>query len=72
MELDLTEEETVALTRLLTNTIDADRYPLSPRIQTLKGILARIRPEPIRESLPPLKVYAPHASSQDGASEVRD
>jgi len=59
MELDLTEEETVALTRLLTNTIDADRYPLSPRIQTLKGILARIRPEPIRESLPPLKVYAP-------------
>jgi len=59
MELDLTEEETVALTRLLTDTIDADRYPLSPRIQTLKGILARIRPEPIRESLPPLKVYAP-------------
>jgi len=72
MELDLTEEETVALTRLLTNTIDADRYPLSPRIQTLKGILARIRPEPIRESLPPLKAMRHHASSEDGASEVRD
>ncbi|MGA7864669.1 MAG: hypothetical protein WCA23_11870 [Stellaceae bacterium] len=28
MTLDLTEEETAALARLLTNTIDADRYPL--------------------------------------------
>jgi hypothetical protein len=29
MTLDLTEEETAALARLLTNTIDADRYPLA-------------------------------------------
>jgi hypothetical protein len=41
--------ETAALTRLLTNTIGADRYPLSPRIQTLKAILGKIRPEPARE-----------------------
>jgi hypothetical protein len=33
MQLDLTEEETAALALLLTNTIDADRCPLSPRIQ---------------------------------------
>jgi hypothetical protein len=59
MTLDLTEEETAALARLLTNTIDADRYPLSPRIQLLKGILAKIRPEPVREPLPPLKHYEP-------------
>jgi hypothetical protein len=52
MTLDLTEEETAALARLLTNTIDADRYPLSPRIQLLKGILAKIRPEPKRDPLP--------------------
>ena len=56
MTLDLTEEETAALTRLLTNTIDADRYPLSPRIQLLKGILAKIRPEPAREPLPEPKL----------------
>jgi hypothetical protein len=31
MQLDLTDEEIAALARLLTNTIDADRYPLSPR-----------------------------------------
>jgi hypothetical protein len=59
MNLDLSDEETTALTRLLTNTIDADRYPLSPRIQTLKAILAKIRPEPVREPLPPPKHYEP-------------
>jgi hypothetical protein len=57
--LDLTEEETDALAKLLSRTIDDDRYPLSPRIQTLKGILAKIRPEPVREPLPPRKIYAP-------------
>ena len=57
--LDLTDEETAALARLLTNTIDADRYPLSPRIQTLKAILGKIRPEPVRGPLPPLKHYEP-------------
>jgi hypothetical protein len=59
MILDLNDDETAALTRLLTNTIDADRYPFSPRIQMLKAILGKIRPEPAREPLPPLKVYAP-------------
>jgi hypothetical protein len=45
MMLDLTDEETDALARLLSRTIDDDRYPLSPRVQNLKGILAKIRPE---------------------------
>jgi len=57
--LDLTDEETDAIARLLSRTIDDDRYPLSPRIQTLKGILATIRPEPVRKPLPRPKVYAP-------------
>jgi hypothetical protein len=38
MHLGLSDVETAALTRLLTNTSDADRFPLSPRIQTLKAI----------------------------------
>ena len=50
MELDLTDDETAALARLLKSTIDADRYPLSPRIQALKAILDR--QEPVREPLP--------------------
>jgi hypothetical protein len=44
MNFDLTDDETAALVRLLKSTIDADRYPLSPRIQTLKAILDKIRP----------------------------
>ena len=63
MTLDLSDDETAALTRLLTNTIDADRYPLSPRIQTLKAILGKIRPEPVHEPLPPLRYYEPPRAS---------
>jgi len=59
MTLDLTDAETTALNRLLTDTINGDRYPLSPRIQTLKGILEKIRPEPVLERLPPMKHYEP-------------
>jgi hypothetical protein len=59
MMLDLTDEETDALASLLSRTIDDDRYPLSPRIRTLKGILGKIRPEPAREPLPSPKRYEP-------------
>jgi hypothetical protein len=38
----------------------SDRYFMSPRIKTLKAILAKLRPEPVREPLPPPpKQYAP-------------
>jgi hypothetical protein len=59
MPLDLTNDETAALARLLSETIDGDRYPLSLRILTLKAILAKIRPEPVRKPLPPLQHYEP-------------
>jgi hypothetical protein len=59
MNLDLTDEEPTALERLLSDAIDRDRYPLSPRIKSLKGILAKIHPAPKREPFPPPKVYAP-------------
>jgi hypothetical protein len=64
MAPDLTDGEIAALTRLLREKIDNDRYPLSPRIQALKGILAKFRPEPPRQPLPPpLKPYAPPYAS---------
>ena len=56
MHLDLTDEETSALRNLLTQTIENDRYPLSPRIQTLRGILAkfgRSAPAPPPPARPP-------------------
>ena len=56
---ELSDEEATALVALLTRTISDDRYPLSPRVRTLKAILAKVRPEPVREALPVPKVYAP-------------
>jgi hypothetical protein len=51
------------LLRELDNIIDGDRYFLSPRIQTLKAIRAKLRPEPVREALPPIKRYEPPRAS---------
>jgi hypothetical protein len=59
MHLDLTDEETAALTQELHDIVENDRYPFSPRIRTLRAILNKLRPEPVREPLPPPKVYAP-------------
>jgi hypothetical protein len=59
MTPDLTDEETEALVRVLRNAIDGDRYPMSPRVMMWKAILAKFRPEPIREPPPPIKHYEP-------------
>jgi hypothetical protein len=42
MTLDLTDEEPAALTRHLRETIDYARYPLAPRLDPLKAILAKL------------------------------
>jgi hypothetical protein len=59
MNLDPTDEEAAALIRELAEIIDGDRYQFSERIRTLKAILSKLRPESVREPLPPPKVYAP-------------
>ena len=59
MHLDLSDDEAAALAQELRAIVENDRYPLSPRIRTLRDILAQLRPEPVREPLPPPKVYAP-------------
>jgi hypothetical protein len=59
MDLDLTDDEKAALIRELDGIIREDRYPLSPRIMTLKAILGKLRPEPVHPPLPPLKYYEP-------------
>jgi hypothetical protein len=57
MHLDLSDEETAALTQELHDIVESDPYPLSPRIRMLRGILAKLRPEPVRKPLPlPLSV----------------
>ena len=56
--LDLTDDEKLALVALLTRTIDGDRYPPVAARSHLKSILMTLRPKPVREPLPPPKVYA--------------
>ena len=41
MKLDLIDEETFALLNLLVDTIEAVRYPMSPRIRLLRQILTK-------------------------------
>ena len=55
MNLELSDEETAALTQELQDIVERDRHPLSPRIRTLRAILAKLRPEPVREP----NAYAP-------------
>jgi hypothetical protein len=59
MHFDLSDAETAALTKELDDITRNDRYPFSERIRTLKAILAKLRPEPVREPLPLPKVYSP-------------
>jgi hypothetical protein len=54
--LDLTD---AILIKELADITGNDRYPFSRLIQTLRAILAKLRPEPAREPAPPPKVYAP-------------
>jgi len=66
--LDLSDDEGAAQTKELRDSVESDRFPFSlsrshlrcsPRIRTLRAILPKLRPEPVREPLPPRKVYAP-------------
>jgi len=46
MNLELNDLQTEALMRELSNIVQNDRYPFSPRIVALKEILAMMRPAP--------------------------
>jgi hypothetical protein len=54
---NLTDEHRAYLARFLREAIEADRYPLSPRVRRLKKLLAKIdrAPGPAVAPLPPPK-----------------
>jgi hypothetical protein len=56
---NLTPDEREAVLRLLRDTIAADRFPLSPRIRTLRSALAKLDPAPpaMVEPYPPAKAW---------------
>jgi hypothetical protein len=57
MHLDLSDDEAAALTKEHHEIVENDRYPFSPRIRTLRAILGKLRPEPVREPLPARRHY---------------
>ena len=64
--LDLTHEEYAALTKLLRDTIDHDRFFLAPRLDPFKAILAKLQPpapEPPRQEPRP-KATAPRLAAR--------
>src|SRR6516165_8988797 len=67
----LTDDEKVTLIALLKRAIDDDRYPLSPRIGMLRGILAKLEPpRPAPAPLPPLKANRSRLFTGGGAEGV--
>src|SRR6516164_3449779 len=74
MHLDLTDEETRALLNHLVETIEADRYPMSPRIRALRAILVKfggvggLSPEMAAW----LRRYAPPPPARPPTPEDRD
>jgi len=55
--IELSDEEAVALIGELPQLINHAKYPFSDRVRTLSAILARLRPEPLREPSPPPEHY---------------
>jgi hypothetical protein len=75
MQLDLDDDETLALLNLLVEVIEADRYPLSPRIRMLRQILAKFglmspAPPPARPPTPEERDPRPPASIAPAAVTV--
>ena len=77
MQLDLDDDETRALLKVLMDAIEADGYPLSPRVRVLKDILAKfgdiggLSPE-VTQRLAPLYLaptYAPATSESVRTAE---
>jgi hypothetical protein len=46
MTRNLTDQDRADLARFLREAIEADRYPLSPRVRRLKELLAKVDPAP--------------------------
>ena len=72
-QLDLTDEEKQALIALLRRTLEYGRYPLAPRLDPLKAILAKLDPPPPQPApLPSLPAAGPRVGRGGGGDgEVR-
>ncbi len=70
MTLDLNDADKAILAELLRETIERNRFLLSPRIRSLKAILAKIQP-PASQSKPYLPPKPPDERSMALARKPR-
>jgi hypothetical protein len=56
MQLDLSDEEASCLATFIRRSIDADAFPLAPRLLPLS---AKLDPQPKAEPVPPAKPHVP-------------
>jgi hypothetical protein len=69
MRLDLTDDEAAALLGLLNRAIEDNRYPLSPRVRTLRSIRAKFPaapPEPPPARPPTTEEWNPRRAPRSG------
>jgi hypothetical protein len=59
MNIELDDDQAAALIKELHDIVENDPFPFSERIRTLRAVLEKLRPEPVREPLPPPKHYVP-------------
>ncbi len=56
MPPDLTDDDKAVIVELLRETVERDRFPLSPKVKRLKAVLAKLAPPaPRPEPMPPPK-----------------
>src|SRR4051812_9107609 len=68
---DLTQEELTAVAEALRRMIDADRFPLAPRLRPLKSALAKLDPPAAVSSIEPLPPPKPWTNSTIGQRKRR-
>jgi hypothetical protein len=61
--MNLTDQDRADLARFLREAIEADRYPLSPRVRRLKELLAKVDPAPAPAVTPCLAPKPPRQPS---------
>jgi hypothetical protein len=67
---NLTHADRAELARVLCQSIDADRFPLSPRVRRWKALLAKLDPQPAVEPYPPAKGWTNSTIRQKGRRRV--
>jgi len=68
--IDLTEDELAAVVRAIRHTLDEDKFPHAPRLETLRRALAKLDPASVPKPAPP-RTPLPQARRDRGPGSRR-